>query len=368
MNRRDFLKYGVIFTCAGGVCLLCKNPYIFKKDTPVINNTLDTRPCKIPFENIEIYEKGTSYPCCPGFLKYRKPLGYIGKQSFDEVWNGELFNDLRQRVLKGDFSKCKRDICCNYTPCSADEIPADYTKGPKEIKICYDYECNYNCITCRDKVIINTPEQLKIYNEVYLPKIMEAAKNARMVHVTLTGDALFSRHSKSLMQKMVEKYPNIKLSIYTNGYYLEEKYLTDLGIQNNIDGVSVSVDAAKRETYKKILRTDAFDLVINNIRQMSEWKKQGRIDWITMNFVVHLMNYKEMPAFVKLAQSLGALAHFTTYAPWPNAEYHKRYMDVAVFEPVNEYYKDFVKILHNPIFKDEKLCYLEPCLMELTEK
>ena len=368
MDRRDFIKYGTVLAGVGGACLLCKNcGVIFKKNTADIKSSkMDTRPCLKPFENSEIHKDGNVYPCCPDFLKYKTSAGNIEKEDFEKIWNGEIYTDLRQRVLKGDYSMCKRDVCCMYTPCSGNEIPSDYKKSPREIKISYDLECNYNCITCRDSVIINTPEEMSLYDEVYLPKIIEMAKNANTLITSLSGDALFSRHSRHLITELVKKYPNIKFDLFTNGFLLDEKTITELGIQYNIYAVSVSVNAVNRETYKKILRTDAFDRVMKNLELMSEWKKRGKIEWMTINFVVHLLNYKEMPDFVKLAQKLNATAFFSTYRPWTSSALHKKYDEFAVFEPKNPHYKELAEILHDPIFKDTKHCQLEPRLLDIA--
>ena len=141
---------------------------------------MDTRPCLKPFENLEIHKDGNVYPCCPDFLKYKTSAGNIEKEDFEKIWNGEIYTDLRQRVLNGDYSMCKRDICF-YTPCSKEEIPADYKNGPKELKISYDMECNYNCITCRDTIITNNPEKMSLYENVYSPKIKKIIKNVEVI-------------------------------------------------------------------------------------------------------------------------------------------------------------------------------------------
>jgi len=367
MNRRDFLKYGTMLAGIGGICFLCGKNKFLPEEVDYLNKPpLDTRPCKRLFTYSEIHLNGRVYPCCPDFLVSKDSFEGIADYDFDKIWNGELYNDIRQKVINGDYSSCKRDVCCMYLPCNKDEIPKDYREGPKEIKICYDYECNYNCITCRDEVKINTPEEMKLYDEVYLPKIIKAAKNAEIVSLLGSGDPLFSRHSRHLIKELAKEYPELKFNIFTNGLLLTEENINELGIQNNIEWVSVSVDAAKRETYKKILRTDAFDTVMKNLELMAEWKKQGKIKYILLNFVVHLMNYREMPEFVNLTKKLDAIVLFTTYRPWESAEYHKRYDEVAVFEPSNKHYKELVKILKNPIFKDENHCMLEPRLFDIV--
>ena len=366
MKRRDFIKYGTALAGFGGACLICNGKNIFFTTKPAIQNPLDTRPCRVPFECMVIFKNGDIYPCCPEFYKYNKSFGNIENQNLYEVWNGELYTDLRESMLKGDFSMCKRDICCMYLPFDKESEISEYKKGPKEIQICYDYECNYNCITCRDSIKINTPEETALYDNIYTPQIINIAKNAEIITISLLGDAIYSRHSRKLIKLLVKEYPEIKFRLHTNGLLLNEKNLTELNIINNIEVVAVSLDAINKETYKKILRTDGFDTVMKNIELMSEWKKQGKIELITLNFVVHLMNYKEMPEFVKLAQKLDALTFFSAYRPWTTAEYHKRYDEVAVFEPYNKHYKELVKILHNPIFKDSKHCTFEPRLADIA--
>ena len=366
MNRRDFIKYGAVLAGAGGVCFFCKDNTVLAKDNPHKTALYDVRPCKKPFTALEIYENGDCFTCCPDFLKKKVEIGNIEKQDIDEIWNGERIKDLRKKVLKGNFSACKRDICVLYEPCTKKQIPSDYKKGPKEIKINYDYECNYNCIKCRDTVIINSDKQNELYNDIYLPKVVKIAKNAEIVSLLGSGDPLFSRHSRLLMKELVKSYPDIKFKILTNGFFMNEDSLKEIGIQNNIQGVSVSVDAVNRETYEKILRTDGFDRVMKNIELMAEWKKQGRIEWITMNFVVHLLNYKEMAEFVKIAQKLDVTAYFTTYRPSQPTEFRKRYLEIAVFEPTNKHYKEFVKILKNPIFQDKEHCFLESRLFDIA--
>jgi len=331
-----------------------------------IKTQIDKRPCKVPFERLEIYPDGEIIPCCPDFLKDICHAGNIEKQEFDEIWNGKVFSELRKKLMKKDFSYCKRNICTSYEPYLQQKIPSDYKKGPKEIRITYDKECNYNCITCRDEVIVNSPEKLDLYNNVYLPKILEAAKNLECVSLSGAGDPLFSKHLKNLTKKLIEIRPNLKFILITNGYFLNEETLAELGIQNNIKGITVSLDAATRETYKNIRRTDAFDRIVKNLEIMSRWKKNGKIEWLVINFLIHSLNYKEMPDFVKLAQKLDIMASFSTYRPWPSAKLHEQYDDVAVFEPYNKEYKKFVKILRNPIFKDKKHCSFQQKLLEIV--
>ena len=354
----------IFIKCRNIITDFCEKFLSVKKEN-ICNQNMDTRPCRIPFERIEIYPEGVVYTCCHDFLKDKKIAGNFDNQSFKEIWNGKVFNKIRKHLKKGDFSMCRRELCGEYSPYEG-EIPPDYKKGPKEIKISYDRECNYKCLTCRDEIVINSPERMKLLENIYLPKILDAVRNAEVITIAGSGDPFFSRHSRHLLKEIIKIRPNIKIRINSNGYFLTEEVLTELGIQNNILGVSVSLDSTKRETYEKILRTDAFDRVIKNLEVMSEWKKQGKIEWIILNFVVHIINYREMPEFVKLAQRLDAIAFFSTYRPWDSCELYKKYDEMAVFEPKHEHYKEFAEMMHNPVFQDKQHCVLEGKLQEIA--
>ena len=66
------------------------------------------------------------------------------------------------------------------------------------------------------------------------------------------------------------------------------------------------------------------------------------------------MNYKEMPEFIKLAESLGADVYFWEFRDW-GTNFGKKYRDIAVFEKYHKNYNDFAKLLQNPIFKQKNV-------------
>ena len=175
------------------------------------------------------------------------------------------------------------------------------------------------------------------------------------------GDPLASRHTRRLIKDFLKLKPDAKISVHTQGYFLDKQNFAELGI-TQLYGASVSINAATRKTYEKIMRIDAFDRIMKNVEFISEWKKQGKLKYLNINFVVHSMNYKEMPAFVKMAEKYDAIAEFWTYNPWRSAEMHKRYNEVAVFEHWHKDNPKFQKMLKNPIFKSEH-CRLDPKLI-----
>ena len=360
MDRRDFVKYGIILTGAGGIgCSLLKlsdkkllvNTDKFKNDFTDIN-----KPCSLPFEHIEI-------PCCPAYVNY-KTFGNIYENDLFSIWAGKELNNLRKNLINGDFSLCNRNICC-YSPATNSKDFDPQKQLPQNILLYYDQECNYKCIICRDIIVQHSDEELKELDNEVLPRVLPFL--AKLDEAVFSGgDPLAARHSRKLIKELCRNNPNIKISIDTQGYFLDEKNMNELGI-TKINNIGISIHSSTRKTYEKIMRQDSFDRIMKNLAFASEWKKQGKIGKIVLNFVVHSINYTEMPDFVKIAKNHDAVAYFWAYRPWTTAEMHKRYKEVAVFEPWHKDYPKLQKILKEPIFKSEH-CLLYPELLKIAEE
>jgi MoaA/NifB/PqqE/SkfB family radical SAM enzyme len=102
---------------------------------------------------------------------------------------------------------------------------------------------------------------------------------------------------------------------------------------------------------------------LENLEWISSLKQEGKIENINMVFVVHKLNYKDMPDFVKMAENYNALASFRYYRQWAhNTEF--KYKDMAVFEPEHPEYPELVKILQDSVF-DSSHCSLDPKLKSI---
>lgn len=54
--------------------------------------------CTRPFTDVVINLDGGVLPCCLG----APPMGYLQYQTFDEIWNGEPWRELRRGLAEGD--------------------------------------------------------------------------------------------------------------------------------------------------------------------------------------------------------------------------------------------------------------------------
>ena len=262
----------------------------------------------------------------------------------------------------------KKYSFCNYDNCNGnktEELP--YTDliapYPEYINIGYDYTCSQKCIMCRDEVKALPPEEQKKWEDSLATHLIPITKNVKYMFINCRGEFFDSPHTQRMCAAIIENNPNIKLDFISNGIKCTEENLRKHNLLDRLFRVEISLHSATRKTYKKIFRTDKFDEVMKNVRYISSLKKSGKIEDFEIMFVITAENYKEMPAFVKLAQELDARAVFSACIG-NYAEYTTNREDYAVFYQNHHNYNDFVKILKNPIF-DSHNCFLPNYLKEL---
>ena len=76
--------------------------------------------------------------------------------------------------------------------------------------------------------------------------------------------------------------------------------------------LTVSIDAATKDTYERIRRNGNFEQLQKNMEFAASLRKEGRLRYFRMNFVVQAENYREMVPFVKWGERLGVDEVFFT--------------------------------------------------------
>ncbi len=307
--------------------------------------------CSQPFYQIEIYENGNVFTCCPSFLDFYS-IGNIFQMPFEEIWNGKKAQDLRNKMLSGDLSCCQ-DNCLRK---NMDEQIQKWTTPviptyPTEISVSSDNACNVKCRICRD---INLQVGNKDYDEELEKCWLPIFKDAKIVRFGCSGEPFASLKEKSLIKKISNKYPNIHFQIHTNGILGNEKTLKNLNIFERIEIMTVSIHSACKETYDKVVIGGNYQKVLQNLNLYSEMKKNGLIKFFRMIFVVFSDNYKDMPKFAELALSLGAEAQFWAYRK-NDTELGRNYEKYAIHEKNHPLNNKLVDILKQDIFKSEHI-------------
>lgn len=312
--------------------------------------------CTYPFESAQISMEGDVYVCCPPWCRSYS-FGNIYKQSFDEIWNGQRAKDFRKQFINEDYKFCDLNLCVK--DCSKTIVPTETAPKPKTFIFCYDATCNVKCIFCRS---CHQKQDLSYFNDNMDNIINDMLENAENVVLSGVGEALFSPHSRKLIKRISEIFPDIKFSLISNGILCDEENLKELGIINKLISVTISLHAVNKETYDKLVINGNFDKVKENLKFISTLKQNRKLDNFILNFVVNAYNYKEMADYIKMAEAHGAKVGFLELLRLDSNE--QVYNELNIFDKNHPKYNDFVKVLKNPIFRSEK-CTINDTMLNL---
>jgi len=173
---------------------------------------------------------------------------------------------------------------------------------PLDVSIPLLDACNVKCVFCsywKAKPRFMSVEELHDnYSELF--------RYAKLVGINPAGEPFLHPRIAEILRAMRDMTDS-RCTTYvgTNGILLDDKY--DL-ILETVDSLSFSLNAASPGTYAKVMGTkpEAFQRVINNIKNLNELKKgRKRRLHLYATFVVLKDNINEIPAFVKLVDELG---------------------------------------------------------------
>jgi len=120
--------------------------------------------------------------------------------------------------------------------------------------------------------------------------------------INTVGEIFASKNCKYILYSKELKKRD-QLSIYTNGTLITESILKDLTDTYKDLEFAVSIDAATEETYKKLRVGGNFNNLMNAMNLLSGLRKEGKISYLQVNYVVQSENVSEIASFVKLAKS-----------------------------------------------------------------
>ena len=201
--------------------------------------------CKHPFNSIQVQNTGDIYCCCCYWTDFYS-FGNIFEQSFDEIWNGDKAKEFRRQFIDKQYKYCKTDVCDPYI--APDGYNADLTcEYPKLIEFSYDRRCNVRCIFCR--LEINAEEERynrekeqrieKNFDRIFAPVL----KKAEIVELNSAGELFSSPHSVEIVKKIIKINPDIKFRIISNGILFTKEAVEEMGLQDRLDSVTISIHA-----------------------------------------------------------------------------------------------------------------------------
>ena len=339
---------------------------------------------------------GSTYLCdCAAWLPYVAG-NLVEAESPDAVWNSAQAQEIRRSVLDGDYSYCSRTMCTaivNGSLPRSEDVTAPRLRriieqretvledGPRLIALGHDSSCNLACPSCRVGLVMADKAQNERLDRARDRVILPLLRDRQVgLHLTSWGDPFASRHYRSILQALREaEFDGVKLYLLTNGLGLTPQMWTTMPhLVEKIVELRVSVDAATKETYEDVRRPGKWDVIRENLGVMGEMSKTGafrrnrfagglqsvRSDFeldakdpvsFVLAFVVQRANFREMPAFVQLAEEVGAdVVVFQKYYSFGH-EHADVFAAKDVASPAHPDHRQLQAILEDPMMQSPRV-------------
>ena len=199
---------------------------------------------------------------------------------------------------------------------------------PSLISIFLTTRCNLRCFICRREGFKG--EDLRFEN---LYKLEEAIRYARVIDLTGWGEPLLYPRFEDVLRYIYSLNGRQDLiQITSNGTRLSEQIAGLLS--GHLKLLTVSLNAATAETYNRDMKHGDFKDTLSHIRTFLSGLKVADRRKIRLHFVAHTENFREVPAFVILANDLGIPAVSIGQYLASNAE-HSQYTLLQVKDEYN---------------------------------
>ena len=288
--------------------------------------------CASPFISIEIDSDGRVRMCaCASWMP--TTIGNIFDASLIDLLNSSLAQSVRQSIRDGNYRYCNEQLCGTMTnndlvefdrlPVLVKPIIHDPTKFvfPYEIFLAGDTTCNLSCPSCRKTVIKHTDDQtkrLEALGETVYKNLFGVPTDQPLTLTLSTSGELFA---SPLLLKLIEKldndcFPNLRLSIQTNGLLAPKNWHRLGNLEKQIKMVTVSIDAVAAITYEKLRRGGTWSNLLRSMQFLQEKKAQCNFQLVT-RMVVQKSNLDEMVDFYQFSKSFSAdLVEYTRLTNW----------------------------------------------------
>ncbi len=327
--------------------------------------------CSLPWSYAEVHGDGRVFMCCPRYSGLRA-IGNVFKQSPREIWNSRMAQRIRRGILEASFSHCSHRECPELVGRSLERradalaqpemgplIRAGATslaKGPTTVKLCHDDSCNLACPSCRKETIVaNRARQAKLdrmVSEFVLPFL----EDTRLLILSGDGDPFASKHYRDILKATAERLPHLKIGLHTNGVLFDARAWEDCRLEGRVDQVEISIDAADPLTYGLVRRGGDFARLERNLGFLAGQRRDGKIRYLMLSFVVQEANFREMAAFVELGKRFSAdRVRFSLIRPWRRGLARGAFSKAMIWDEAHPEFDAFLGVLRDPALADPRV-------------
>lgn len=298
--------------------------------------------CPVPWNTMGVTMSGDVFICLsPAWVPRFVGNVLTAEDVYADILNSTESQKIRQEIVNNRYYYCNNFLCSHFSSVPAENYVAQPTDDsssepmvfesqasyqvsqiPHNLIFDFDYTCNFRCPSCRTEMINNNKHHIiRPLNEKIASRIkslvIDNIKDQPIEIRWAGGEPFISDVYVDLMQYIIDtQKSNIKHVIQTNGSYLKSKSELVKYLLPHTKELRISFDAATPDTYHQVRINGRWDNLLENVRWvMQEISDQNCPVRVTADFVVQEDNYREIPEFAVLCQSLG-IQHINYQKMW----------------------------------------------------
>ncbi len=209
-------------------------------------------------------------------------------------------------------------------------------------------KCNVKCIMCGGDYFRSKSGRMITLDKFKTMAANLKLENVRAVVLAGAGDPMLNRDLIAIVRFINTTYPQIAISITTNGLGLTESLARAL-MDCTVSQVNISINSATQQTYKRIMQIDGFTAVCRNARTFAELIKQsGKPVSLQFSAAINRLNIEELPRLVELAHETGADSINLFYTRF----YPERIRDLNIENPTDRLKNEDSLFYHQQLSDD----------------
>jgi MoaA/NifB/PqqE/SkfB family radical SAM enzyme len=169
-------------------------------------------------------------------------------------------------------------------------------------------KCNLRCVMCHfsDDAVFKRPTRQLTTTE-FERLFDEIGFSVRHVMLSCGDEPLVSKHLPGILEYLAREHPEVAVEFCTNATLMHAP-IRDLIMRTGVARLLFSVDAVSKPLLESIRVGCRYEQVIGNIMALRDLRQCCGVPWpaFVFNFVMMNRNIHEAPAFVRMAQALGA--------------------------------------------------------------
>jgi len=275
------------------------------------DNTIPiTNSCNVPYYTLSIDFQGHCFICkCEAWIPI-PVCNILDCDSLEDVWNSPIAKAIQQDVDDKKFTYCAVNHC-NITKRS-------YQETRYEITLTIDESCNLACPTCRSGMrnITSGPQFDRSKKLIdHFTRLIEKFNQPTTIIMCGNGDVLASMLYRPMLLNW-QPLKNHEITLRSNGL-LMKKLLPDSPVLQHIKQFEISIDAGTKEVYEKVRRPGKYEVLIENLEWLYEYRKNQPVQSTALyNLVLQADNAADIVNFTNLCKQHQVDACVTKLDNW----------------------------------------------------